>query len=54
MRGPLTYEDNEGETHEFYFDVKQVTYYDDDDMYHMKQTGYIVYNNTLYDATYTK
>lgn len=54
LRGPLTYEDNEGETHEFYFDVKQVTYYDDDDMYHMKQTGYIVYNNTLYDATYTK
>ena len=36
---------------EFYV---QVTYYDDDDMYHMKQTGYFVYNHTLYDATYTK
>ena len=39
FRGPLTYVDNDGETHEFYFDITNGS------------IGYILYNNVLYCGT---
>ena len=39
FRGPLTYVDNDGEAHEFYFDITNGS------------IGYILYNNVLYCGT---